>query len=75
MTKKKKVQAGIIAKRDAAGNFLPAKPIYREVEEAEISKTTGMTKQEDQCCDLFANAMVRYIKECRKKGIDPFKQK
>lgn len=67
-----RVCVGIIAERDAAGNFLPAKPIYRNTDDSKINEATGMTKQEEKSCDLFANAMARYISECKKAGIDPF---
>lgn len=67
-----KVCVGIIAGRDAAGNFLPARPIYRDIEDEKVNKDTGMTKEEEKNCDTFANAMARYINECRKAGVKPF---
>ena len=69
-----RVQAGIVAKRDAAGNFLPARPIYKEDKE---EKQSGLTKTEEQCCEQFGKFMFEkylkpYIEECQKEGIDPF---
>lgn len=54
-----RVQVGIIAKRDAAGNFLPAKPIFREVEQ----KETSLTGHEEKQCRNFAQFLCeKYFK-------------
>lgn len=72
-----RVQVGIIAKRDVAGNFLPAKPIYRKTKDIEASEEMVLTKCEEKCCDNFGKFMFEkyfktYIDECKKTGIDPF---
>ena len=62
------VCVGIIAKRDKNGNFLPSKPITKNIP----TNNNGLTAEEEKCCNIFGDFIARYIKACESEGVKPF---
>lgn len=62
------VCVGIIAKRDKDGNFLPPKPIIKDVP----LNDSGLTAEEEKSCNVFGDFIARYIRACESEGVKPF---
>lgn len=63
-------QVGVQALRAPDGSFLPAVPIYidlDDVKNAELEKVAD--KNEKKMLDGFSNLVADYIKACKKEGI------
>lgn len=63
-----KVCVGIIAKRDKNGNFLPSKPIIKDIP----VNDKGLTAEEEKCFNVFGDLIARYIRACESEGVKPF---
>lgn len=61
---REKVQIGVVAYRDADGNFMPEKPIYRDSHEAEAEDEYMM----DRLAELFYKKYKEYLEKTGKAG-------
>lgn len=63
-----RVQTGLIARRDADGNFLQAEPIYEDLP----VKKNGLTAAENQAYEQLAKDMAKkfaeYVKHAKMEG-------
>lgn len=66
------IQVGIIAYRKPNGEFLPAKPIYEEIPDDQLTKSKT-TKQDELACNeiakLLAHKYKQYVDGCRAEKI------
>lgn len=68
------VQCGVTALRDpATGGFLPAVPLYIEVDASEIEPRTGLAASEEKLCfdigQVMAEKFGAYVNGCRREGV------
>ena len=74
-----RVQVGIIADRDENGNFLPARPLYREIPDGEYEKMKDSfwlggriplsREAERDMYELFADQIKAHRRAMRKAGL------
>lgn len=67
------VQCGITALRDpATGGFLPAVPLYIEVDASEVEPRTGLAASEEKLCfdigQIMAEKFGQYVRGNRREG-------
>lgn len=67
------VQCGTAALRDpATGGFLPAVPLYIEVDASEVEPRTGLAASEEKLCfdigAVMAEKFGQYVRACRREG-------
>ena len=76
-----RVQVGIIADRDEKGNFLPARPLYREIPDEEYKRMKNsfwlggripLSKEAEQdIYELFADLFKAHRRAMREAGLTP----
>ena len=68
-----RIQVGIVAMRTPDGDFMPARPIFRDIESGKIS--AGIDGTEDRVigglAKAFAGEYQRYLEACRRSGVEP----
>ena len=67
------VQCGVTALRDpATGGFLPAVPLYIEVDANEVEPQTGLAASEEKLCfdigQIMAEKFGQYVRGNRREG-------